>query len=291
MKIPLKKLKNGEGMPEFGIGTWHMGGDWYEYNKGYDATADVAALKKAIDLGVTHFDTAEGYGGGQSEEILGKAIKNYDRSELFIVSKVGADHFKHDDLIESCKTSLKNLKTDYLDIYLMHWYSENVALAETIGALDELVDQGLIKSIGVSNFGVKSLQQAQKLSKHPIVCNQVHYNLGSREPETHGLLEYCQQNDVLLSAWRPVGKGDLLKNPPEVVMDLCKKYNKTPAQIAINWLTSQDNVVTLVKTSSLVHLEENLGAVGWYLEPDDVELLRREYPDQNKYSDAVNLSN
>lgn len=277
-------------MPELGIGTWHMGGDWYEWERHYDDTADIAAIKRAIDLGVIHFDTAEGYGGGQSEEILAKAIAKYDRSKLFIVSKVSEDHFNHDELIKSCKNSLKHLNTDYLDMYLLHSYSNEVPLSETMGAMDELVKQGLIKSIGVSNFGVKRLKQAQELSKNPIVCNQVHYNLAYREPETTGLLEYCQKNDVLLSAWRPVDQGGLTGNNFDIINKLAEKYNKTSAQIAINWLISQPNVVTLAKSSSIEHLEENLGAVGWYMESADVELLRKDFPNQHKFSDAVNLS-
>jgi diketogulonate reductase-like aldo/keto reductase len=148
---------------------------------------------------------------------------------------------------------------------------------------------GLIKNIGVSNFTWQHLDQAQQLSKNKIVCNQVHYNLMFREPEKSGLLDYCQKNDIFLVAWRPVGKGNLLSDLPAVLKKMCDKYKKTPAQIAINWLITQDHVITLAKTRSIEHLKENLGAIGWQMESADIEELRKEYPGIQLVSDAVPL--
>jgi len=121
------------------------------------------------------------------------------------------------------------------------------------------------------------------------VTNQVHYNLIYREPEASGLLDYCQQNDVILTAWRPVQKGILAKNDADLVNKMGGKYVKTPAQIAINWLISQKNVVSLSKMSNPEHLKENLGAVGWSLEPKDIELLKNDFPGQQSVSDRVPL--
>jgi len=145
-------------------------------------------------------------------------------------------------------------------------------------------------AIGVSNFNTKSLQAAQKVSEAPIVVNQVHYNLIFREAEHNGLLQYCQENDIFLEAWRPVEKGILTSLNTEVINKIAKKYEKTAAQIAINWLISQPNVITLAKSSNPEHLEENLGSVGWELSKEDIEILQKNFPNQQEVSDCVPLS-
>jgi diketogulonate reductase-like aldo/keto reductase len=288
MKIPTKKLKIGFEMPVFGLGTWQMGGK-REHDLANDDEADILAIRSAIDLGVTHIDTAELYGGGHSEVLLGKAIKGYDRSKLFIVSKVKAENMAHESVINSCKKSLERLETPYLDLYLLHRHNPEFDLKRTMEALDELARDGLIKNIGVSNFTKESLEEAQSYTENKIVCNQVHYNLEFREPKVTGLLDYCQKNDVFLVAWRPVGKGNLLGDIPPILEDISNTYKKTLAQIAINWLISQPYVLTLSKTRSIEHLQENLGAVGWEMNPEDIERLRKEYPSQKNISDVVPL--
>jgi diketogulonate reductase-like aldo/keto reductase len=265
-----------------------MGGT-YDRDFSNNDKADIDALKKAIDLGITHIDTAEVYAKGHSEELVGQAIAGYDRKKLFIVSKALDENLAYDNLIHSCKKSLARLRTNYLDLYLAHRYNPSIDLQETIEAMDELVSQGLVKHIGVSNFSWEHLKQAQEFSKNKIVCNQVHYNLMFREPEKSGLLDFCQQNDIFLVAWRPVGKGELLQNIPSVFKEICDKYQKTPAQVAINWLISQSNVLTLSKTSTVEHLKENLGAVGWEMEKVDIERLRQEFPNQKHVSNVVPL--
>ena len=162
-------------------------------------------------------------------------------------------------------------------------------MKRTMQALDELINEGLVKNIGVANFTKERLREAQSYTKNKIVCDQVHYNLEFREPERNGLVEYCQQNDVFLVAWRPVGKGSLLEEIPPIVQEMCEKYKKTPAQIAINWLISQENVLTLSKTRSIEHLRENLGAMDWQIAKEDIERIRDECPDQKVISDVVPL--
>ena len=260
MEIPTKSLRSGFRMPAFGIGTWGVGGkghrDFLNDDKG-----DVEAIRAAIECGVTCIDTAEMYAGGHAEVLVGRAIQGNDRALLRIISKVFVNHLSYDDTIAACKGSLKRLGVDYLDLYLIHGYESAVPLEETMRAMNTLVEEELTRAIGVANFGSERLAKAQSYTKYPIVYNQVHYNLEFREPEQKGLLEYCQQNDVLLAAWRPIQKGMLTESPPAVVTEMCQKYGKTPAQIALNWLTSQENVVTLAKSSSLEHLKDNLGAV------------------------------
>ncbi|MFA5050781.1 MAG: aldo/keto reductase [Patescibacteria group bacterium] len=288
MIIPTKKLLSGFSMPEYGFGTWQMGGR-KERDFQNDDKADINAIKTAIDLGITHIDTAELYADGYTETLVAQAIKGYERSKLFIVSKVGFSCLSYSGILEACKNSLKRLQTDYLDLYLLHRYNPEIPLKESIQALSELKDAGLVKEIGVCNFGPEHLKEAQTYTKHKIVCDQVHYNLQFREPEKSGLLDYCQKNDVMLIAWRPTGKGDLLQEIPEVLKTICDKYKKTPAQIAINWLISQQNVVTLSKTRNKEHFLENLGALGWNMKKEDIEKLRKEYPNQKDISDVVPL--
>ncbi|MEK7170153.1 MAG: aldo/keto reductase, partial [Patescibacteria group bacterium] len=239
--------------------------------------------------GITHIDTAESYGNGHAEELVGEAIQGLNREKLFITSKVSGWNQEHEKVLQSCKESLRHLRTNYLDLYLLHEFPPDYPLEHAVRALDKLVNDGLVKHIGVSNFGVAHLKEAQSYAKHAIVCNQVHYNLQVREIEQKGLLDYCPKNDVLLVAYRPIGKGKLLEGVPKIMEEMCVKYQKTPAQIAINWLISQKGVVTLAKTSDPAHLKENLGAIGWYLTEGDVELLRKNYPDQVGISDVTPL--
>ncbi|MDP4000849.1 MAG: aldo/keto reductase [bacterium] len=289
MKIPLKKLKNGFAMPEYGLGTWGMAGR-FEHDSQNDDALDIGAIKTAIKLGVTHIDTAEVYADGHAEILTSEAIKSIDREKLFITSKVSGEHLSFDGVINACKKSLDRLKTSYLDLYLIHKFNPELPLKETMRALDRLVAEGLVKSIGVSNFNVRHLKKAQDYTKNKIVCNQVHYSLEFRGPERYGLLDFCQKNDVLITAWRPVGKGKFNSNPPPILQEMCKKYYKTPSQIAINWLVTQPNVITISKTRSIEHLNENLGGVGWYMEKEDIDRLQKEYPDQKDVSDSVPLA-
>jgi len=288
INIPLKKLESGFTMPAFGIGTWKMGGDDHRNPENNDSL-DIQAIRNAIDAGITHIDTAERYADGFAEKFVGEAIQGHRRNKLFIVSKVWKTHLKYDDVLKACEGSLRRIKTDYLDLYLIHMPDPKVPIAETMRAMDRLKKEGLIRNIGVSDFTKDRMIKAQAATRNKIVATQVHYNLIFREPERAGVLNYCQKNDVMLIAWRPVQQGALTKSGIQILDLMGKKYKKTPAQIAINWLISQQNVVTLVKMRSRKNLEENLEAIGWTLDREDVERLRTEFPDQKDISNAVPL--
>ena len=284
--IPTKTLANGFSLPVYGLGTWQMGGR-HESDDTHDEQ-EVTAIRQAIDYGITHIDTAESYGMGHSEELVGKAITGYDRSKLFITSKVSAHNQRYDDLLQSCAASLKRLDTEYLDLYLLHRYPEpGIPMAETVRAMNQLMSEGKIKHIGVCNFTVPMLEEIKKYTSHPIVCNQVHYSLRCREIVDKGILEYCQANDIMVVAWGPLEKAMLEKN--WLLEKLATKYGKTPYQVALNWLISQPDVVTIPKTSQLKHLEENLGALGWHLSEADMADLTDNFPDQTVLSDRVPL--
>lgn len=288
MLIPTKKLKNGFGIPVYGLGTWQMGGRT-EHDPNNDDEADIKAIQTAINNGVTHIDTAESYATGYSEILVGKAIKEYDRSKLLLASKAHVEHLGYDDLIHAAKESMKRLGVSYLDLYYAHQYSLTIPVKETMRAMDTLLEEGLIQNIGVSNFNIHEIEEAQSYTKHKIVADQLHLNFKYRESERKGLLEYCQKNDVMFVAWRPLQKGVLLQEKGNLVDELTQKYHKTPAQIAINWLISQDNVVTLSKTRDEKHLKENLGAIGWQMTKEDIGRLDKEYPNQEGISDTVPL--
>lgn len=272
MSIGEKKLKCGFKMPLFGLGTWMMGGD-SKRDPDNNGQADIASLICGMEHGLKHIDTAEMYAEGFAEEISGQAIKGHLRDNLFITSKVWFDDLSYDGVLRAAENSLKRLGTSYLDLYLIHKANDQFPLAETMKAFERLMDRGLIKNIGVSNFSVERFKRAQQLCKYKIVVNQVHYNLLSREPE-NGLLEFCQKNDVMLVAWRPLGKGAILDVEYPFFDELCSKYHKSRAQIALNWLLSQDNVVTISTMRSTKHLEENLAALNWKMSDEDIEALR-----------------
>jgi len=284
--IPTKKLQSGFELPVYGLGLWGMGGR-YESDTSKDDN-EVQAIRAAIDVGITHIDTAESYGNGHTEELLRTAMQGYDRSKLIIASKVAGNHQTHDGVLRACADTLERIGSDYVDLYMLHRFPDpGIDIADTMRAMDELVRQGMVKNIGVCNMTQRRFDETQNLTDNKIVCNQLHYNVQYREVEDRGLLQYAQTNDVMLVAWRPLQKG--LLPATSIVDQLAQKYGKTPVQIAINWLVSQEHVVTIAKTSSLDHLHENLGAVDWIMEDTDVELIRNHFPDQKVVSDAVPL--
>lgn len=285
MNIPVKTLKAGFTLPTYGLGTWQMGGRMEaEYSN--DET-DIAAIKSAIDHGVTHIDTAESYAAGHSEELVGQAIRGYDRGKLLIATKVSAENQRYDDLLSACAASLKRLGTNYIDLYLLHRFPESgIDVAETMKAMDYLVAQGIVKNIGVCNMTINRFKVVQSHTQNKLVCNQLDYSLQVREAAK--IVKYCQQNDVLVTAWGPLQKGTLAT--ANILQEMANKYNKTPYQVAINWLISQPNVVTISKTSQLTHLEDNLGALNWSLSTEDQKRLTEEFPDQQAVSDRVPLS-
>lgn len=288
MLIPTKKLTNGFEIPVFGLGTWLFGGDSVR-NPENDDRGQIQAIVQAIESGITHIDTAENYAEGHSEELVGKAIADFDRKNLLIVSKIDKLHLRYEDVLTACRASLKRLNSEYLDLYLIHAPNDEVPLSETLRAMDKLVAEGLVKNLGVSNFTTRRFVEAQKLTKNKLVVNQVYYNLSVREPENEGLLAYCQRNDVILEAYRPFDKGVLLDNTPEVIMGMSNKYHKTFSQIALNWLISQKNVITISKITSLEHLNENLNALNWTMDKEDIETLRKLFPNQIERSDRLPL--
>jgi diketogulonate reductase-like aldo/keto reductase len=253
---------------------------------GSDTSRDdesIAALKKAIEFGYTHIDTAEMYGAGHSEELIGIAIKDFDRESLFITTKVLPEHLHYKDCIKAAEGSLKRLETDYIDLYLIHVPNPQIPIKETMKAMDLLVQQKKTRFIGVSNFSVKQLKEAQDCTENKIVNNQIEYNLLTRHSGMYNvnieseIIPFCQENEIVITAWKPLVKGILFREKNKLLDELVEKYNKTLAQVAINWLISKKNIITIPKSTNIEHLKENLGALGWKLEPEDIKRLDEEF--------------
>lgn len=285
MTVPWKTLPGGFSMPVLGQGTWRLGGV-SERDPENDDARDVAVIRRALDAGLTHIDTAEMYAGGHAEELVGEAIRGVERSRLFLTGKVWKSHLGGDGPLRAAEASLRRLGVDAFDLYLVHQVNPEIPLKETIRAMNRLQREGLARNIGVSNFSLDRLKQAQALSEVPIVANQLHYNLQVREIELSGLLDFCQETGVMVIAWRPLRGVDC---SVPLLTELAARYGHTPRQLALNWLISQPGVVTIVKASDPLHLAENVGAVDWRMAEEDVERLRGEYPDRRAVSEAVPL--
>lgn len=264
-----RTLYNGDRIPVLGQGTWGLGGGMHA-----DYSRDELArqvIRTAIELGYTHIDTAEMYGGGHTEELVGQVIRDFRREDLFLTSKVWQVTLQYRDTLKSLEGSLKRLGTDYLDLYLIHRPNRNIPLEETFRALNELVRQGKVRHIGVSNFNLEQLKRAQALSETPLATNQVLYNLHHREYVKNGVLEYCQANNILLTAYSPIDRGHLVNDP--ALQEIAERVGATPAQVALQWLIRQQGVIALPMSTRKEHMIENLGALNILLSDEDAAAL------------------
>jgi diketogulonate reductase-like aldo/keto reductase len=265
-------------IPKIGFGTWTIGG---ESSADYSLEArSQAALRSALELGYTHFDTAEYYAAGHAEELLGQAIRSCGmaRDALFITSKVSPEHLDYADVLRSCEDSLRRLAMDYLDLYLIHWPRQGMNLAETFRALNQLVADGKTRYLGVSNFNLRLLEEAVSLSETQLLTNQVSYSLPDRTYEENGVLAYCQENDILLTAYSPVKPRFIRGNAN--LKEFARARGVTPQQIALAWLVNQPRVVTIPMSFNLQHQAENLASADILLsesEWDQLSNLRSSY--------------
>lgn len=235
---------------------------------------DVAALRRGIELGLTHIDTAEMYGAGRSEELVGKAVRGVPRESLFLVSKVLPQNSHAKGVAQACARSLRRLGTDYLDCYLLHWRGE-VPIGETMSALERLVDEGKIRSFGVSNLDPWDLREAATtLSTHRIACDQVLYNLDERTVEDHEL-PWVREYGCALVAYTPLGQPVL--DPGEkkfaVLAEIARKYGVTAHAVALSYLTRDPSVFAIPKAAHLSHVAANAAALTLDLDASDVAAI------------------
>lgn len=260
---------DGGKIPVLGMGTWRIGG-----NSSPDPSQDtkhLRALRAAVEMGYRHFDTAEMYAGGHAEELLGQALRGQPREEFFIASKVWPSHLAYRDVLRALDNSLKRLGTEYLDLYLIHWPNPQISLMETFRALNEAVRSGQVRRLGASNFDLNLLKEAQARSETPLANNQVPYSLFNREYADNGVLGYCQENGIVLTAYTPVEKGRVAKN--RLIRQIAKAHMATPAQVALSWLISQPQVITIPMSTNPDHLRENLEAVELRLSDEEFQRL------------------
>ena len=259
------------GVSVIGQGTWNL-----ELAPRAEA---VKTLQRGIALGMTHIDTAEMYGSGHAEALTGEAIAG-KRGEVFVVSKVLPSNASRKGTIAACERSLKALKTDYLDCYLLHWRG-SYPLEDTFAAFEELKAAGKIRSWGVSNFGTEDLDEALAVvGKGKIACNQVLYHLRERAIE-HAVIPWCEKNNVAVVAYSPFGQmaSPSLSTPGgKMLAEIANARDATPRQVTLAFLTRRKNVLAIPKASKVAHAEENAGAGGLELTAKEIELIDKAFP-------------
>jgi 2,5-diketo-D-gluconate reductase B len=244
----------GEKVPALGLGTWRLSGE--ECSR---------AVERALALGYRHIDTAQMY---RNEDEVGKGMQSsgVNREEVFLTTKVWPSDFSYKKIIETTRESLKRLRTDRVDLLLMHWPSEGVPLEETLSAMRELQEEGSVRHIGVSNFPPSMVEDATRHAE--IFCNQVEYHPYQAQDD---LLEQAKEMDYLLTAYRPLSKGTILND--ETLQEIAEAHGKTPAQVALRWLIQQEKVAAIPKATSEDHLKSNLDVFDFELSEEEMERI------------------
>ncbi len=270
MKMKTVTLPDGERVPVLGQGTWRMGENTRAHKD------EIAALRLGIELGMTLIDTAEMYGEGGAEEVVADAIED-QRDRVFVVSKVYPHNASRTELPKACERSLKRLRTDAIDLYLLHWRERSTRLAETVEAFEKLRAAGKIKRWGVSNFDVDDMKELLDIENgFACAANQVLYNLENREIES-GLLQWSQKHAIPIMAYSPVGHGrGLLENA--TLKKVAKRHDATPSQIALAWVLRQPRVIAIPKASNEKHVGDNARSIEIKLTGEDLADLDQEFP-------------
>jgi diketogulonate reductase-like aldo/keto reductase len=245
----------GERVPLLGLGTWDIRGE-----------SGLKTLHSAIEHGYRHFDTAEMY---RNEEIVGRAIRasGLAREKFFITTKAWSDNLTHDEVKRACEDSLQRLDLEFVDLYLIH-RPGSAPLEESLAGMQELLEEGKTRFLGVSNFSVDQLDQSISISDEPIFTNQVEYHpFKPRE----ALLSFCKENGVALTAYTPFARGRVMR--ANVLQEIAGRYGKTPAQVTLRWLVQQENVITIPKASSERHQRENMDIFDFELTKDEMKVI------------------
>lgn len=262
------RLACGESVPMLGQGTWRMG------ERARDRAAELRSLKLGLELGLTLIDTAEMYGDGDAEEIVGEAIAG-QRDRVFLVSKVYPHNASAAGVVGACERSLKRLGTDRLDLYLLHWRG-TIPLAETVAGFTRLVEAGKIRHWGVSNFGVADMEELWSLDGGPACqTNQVVYSLARRGIET-GVLAWCRRHQVPVMAYSPLDQGHLPSR--KTLARIAARHQATAMQVALAWLMDQEDLIVIPKATNEAHLRENVAALSLRLDAEDRAEIDRDFP-------------
>ena len=260
-------LPSGEALPVLGQGTWGMG------EKPARRSSEIAALQTGLDLGMRLIDTAEMYGEGAAEEVVGKAMAGR-RDSCFLVTKVYPHNATRAGTVAACERSLRRLGTDRIDLYLLHWRGQ-VPLAETVEAMEELLRAGKIRTWGVSNFDVADMEQLLRAGGAPVSTNQVLYNLSRRGIE-YDLLPWCAQHAMPVMAYSPLEQSRLLDDA--VLEKVAARHAASPAQVALAWVLRRDGVIAIPKAASAEHVRQNRQALEVALDAEDIAALDQAFP-------------
>lgn len=271
-------LPDGTLLSNLGIGTWYMG------DNPQRKTEEIKCIQYALDNGIQIIDTAEMYGSGNSEKLIGEAIKGYNRSSIFLISKVLPSNAGRNRIFQACENSLKRLKTDYLDLYLLHWRGI-YSFEETFDCMEELKRAGKILRWGVSNMDIKDMLEIQSTPfGKKCQVNQVLYHLGSRGIE-YSLKPFTDSNGIPTIAYCPLAQGGRLKDKllkSTSVKKISEKYNITPIQVLLSFVLSQNNTIAIPKASHLEHMKQNIECLNIQFNSEDLALLNKEFPKPNK---------
>jgi len=271
-------FRDGLSVPALGMGSWNIG------DSVASRAEEIASLQEGLDLGLSVIDTAEMYGSGRSERLVGEAIRGR-RDQVFLVSKVLPSNATYEGTLSSCTASLERLGTDHLDLYLLHWRG-GVPLEETLDALVHLQDQGLIRRWGVSNFDTEDMEELDSLNED-CAANQILYNLEARGVD-HDLLARDRQAQIVSMAYSPLGQGGALLHEPVLATiaraHATKNGPATPAQIALAWTIRHPNLLSIPKAGSRRHLRENIAALSIELTSEDLAQLDAHFtpPDEKR---------
>lgn len=254
----------GKKIPAIGLGTWQLTENCVE------------SVEKALDMGYIHVDTAQVYG---NEAEVGKGIQNAEinREDIWLTTKVWRDNLNKEDLKESVGKSLEKLKTDYVDLLLIHWPFKEMDLEAVLEEMDELVEEGKARNIGLSNFTAEQTRRAQELSDHDLLTNQVEYHPFLNQDE---VIEECGNQDMMLTAYSPLARGDVIGN--ELLQEIGEKYEKSEVQVALRWLIQQENICAIPKATSAEHQEANLDIFDFELSEKEIEEISHLSRDDRK---------
>lgn len=255
-------------VPAIGQGCMGIGG--YLSRESLHDDNQIKALRLGIELEMTFIDTAEAYGNGHSEEIVGRAVEGI-RDKVFIATKVSPEHLSYDALLRSAEGSLRRLKTDYIDLYHVHWSNPKIPISETMRAMKRLLKAGKIRYVGVSNFSLTELKEAQAaISEDEIVSIQTEYNLFDRSIENN-ILPYCEHEGITTIAYSPLDQGKIASGDKriEALEMIADKYSRTIAQVALNWLISHPSVIVIPKATNPEHIKENAAAADFELSDEE----------------------
>ena len=274
------KTKSGKSIAPIGIGTWNVS-SLYKPENGHtkyrgtepsygSEEQDIAAIQYSISLGQNHIDCAEMYGAFYTDEVVGRAIRDMNREDLFIADKLWKTSVEKGKVRATVERMLKKLGTDYIDLLYIHAPWKDVPWEEAIPQIDELIDEGLVRYFGVSNFTIDDMQKASKISKHPIAANQMNFNVLYKAEVDKNFKDYCETHRIQIVAYQPIKRKEVLDNP--TIRAIAKNHNATEAQVAIAWLLAQQTL-PIPKANKKAHIDDNLGALELTLDAKELATL------------------